>query len=455
MRLGSFVVAGLLVSSLAQPAFAVTQTLQDAMAGAYRSNPDLQAARAKLRATDEQVSQALSGWRPSVDAVAGAGASRQKIASGPLAGDESLSPSDVGIRVTQPVFRGFRTEAAVKAAEANVLAGRAQLKEAEQQLLFEAATAYLDVAQSQTVLDLTINNEDILRKQLEETTGRFDVGEVTKTDVSQSEARLSAAIAARTRAEGALANDRATFLRLVGDQAGVLAPAKLVLDFPHSADEAATMAVKNNPSVLAALHGQDAAEAGVTAAEGSLLPEIALVGDVSRGWEQSIMQSHRQDDATIMARLTIPLYRSGADYAKTRAARQTVTQTRLELEGARHKARELAVRAWQNLLTARAAITAHKSEGEATALALRGVQEERKAGTRTTLDVLNAEQEMLNAKVNLVKAEHDEALAILQIKAAVGALTAEALALRVEVYQPSTHYDEVRGKWIGFGASQK
>ncbi len=454
MRLGSLAVAGLL-AFMTQPAFAVTQTLQDALAEAYRSNPDLQAARAKLRATDEQVSQALSGWRPSVDAVAGAGSSHQKIASGSMAGDQTLSPRDVGIRVTQPMFRGFRTQAAVRAAEANVLAGRARLKEVEQQILFEVAATYLDVAQSQTVLDLTFRNEEVLRKQLEETTGRFNVGEVTKTDVSQSEARLSAATATRTRAEGALANDHATFLRLVGDQAGALTSPKLVLDSPRSADEAAAMAVKNNPAVLAALHGQDAAEAGVTTAEGSLLPEVDLVGGVSRGWEQSIMQSHRQDDATIMARMTIPLYRSGADYAKTRAARQTVTQQRLELESARHKARELAVRAWQNLLTARSSIAAHKSEGEATALALRGVQEERKAGTRTTLDVLNAEQEMLNAKVNLVKAEHDEALAILQIKAALGALTAEALALRVDVYNPVAHYDDVRGKWIGLGTSEK
>ncbi len=454
MRFPPFVVVGLLFF-ITQPTFAGTQTLEGALAGAYRTNPDLQAARANLRVTDEQVSLALSGWRPSVDAVAEVGSSHQKIASGSMAGKQNLVPRDVGIRVTQPVFRGFRTQAAIEAADANVLAGRAKLKEVEQQILFEVATAYLDVAQSQAVLDLTLNNEDILRKQLEETTGRFNVGEVTKTDVSQSEARLSAAMAARTRAEGALANDRATFLRLVGDQAGVLASPKLVLNSPHSADEAAAIAVKNNPVVLAALHGQDAAKAGVSAVAGSLLPEVSLVGNVSRGWEQSIMQSHRQNDATVMARLTIPLYRSGADYAKTRAARQTVTQQRLGLESARHKARELAVRAWQNLLTARAAVAAHKSEGEATALALRGVQEERKAGTRTTLDVLNAEQEVLNAKVNLVKAEHDEALAILQIKAALGALTAEALALRVELYNPAAHYDDVRGKWIGLGASEQ
>ncbi|MDD5586333.1 MAG: TolC family outer membrane protein [Alphaproteobacteria bacterium] len=437
---------------MASPALAETHTLEETLALAYRNNPGLQAERARLRVTDEQVSQAMSGWRPSVDAVAEGGKSQQTISgAGFFTGSDTLTPHDAGITVTQPVFRGFRTEGAVKEAEAQVRAGRAALLNAEQQLLFDSAKAYLDVVRGQKVLELTRNNEDVLRQQLAATNERFRIGEVTKTDVSQSESRLNAATAARIRAEGDLANGGAVFYRLIGDEPGNLRQPKLVLESPQSSDEAKTLAEKNNPGIIAASYGQDAAKAGVTAAEGGLLPEVNLVGNVSRGWEQSVMIPGRQDNATIMARLTIPLYRSGADYSKARAARQTVTQRRLELEDARHKAHEIAIRAWQNLTTARAAITAHKSVVTAADLALHGVKEEAKVGTRTTLDVLNAEQELLNAKVDLVKAEHAEAVAILQVKAAVGALTAEALRLPVETYDPSVHYEDVRDRWIGLG----
>jgi outer membrane protein len=438
------------------PALAETYTFEEALAQAYRNNPSLQAERAKLRATDEQVPQALSGWRPSVDAVAEGGQSKQTISgNGFFTGSDTLTPRDAGITVTQPVFRGFRTESAVKAAEAQVKAGRAALLDAEQRLLFDSAKAYLDVVRGQSVLDLARNNEDVLRKQLDSVNNRFRIGEVTKTDISQSESRLNAATAARIRAEGELANDSATFARLIGDEPGSLRQPKLVLDFPTSADEAVVLAEKNNPGIVAALFGQDAAKANVTAADGSLLPEVNLVGNVSRGWEESVMVPGRQDNATIMARLTIPLYRSGADYSKARAARQTVTQRRLELEDSRHRAREIAIRAWQNLLTSRAAITAHKSEVAAAELALHGVKEEANAGTRTTLDVLNAEQELLNARVDLVKAGHAEAVAILQVKAAVGALTARELHLPVDDYNPSVHYDNVRDKWVGLGEDER
>lgn len=441
-----------LLCLFAAPALAETQTLKDTMALAYQNNPALQAERAKLRATDEQVAQAMSGWRPNVEALAEAGESQQKISGrGFFNGSDTLTPRDAGITVTQPVFRGFRTQGAVKTAEAQVEAGRAMLRDAEQRLLFDAAKTFLDVVQSQQVLDLSRNNEDVLRQQLDATNSRFRVGEVTKTDVSQAESRLNAAMATRIRAEGDLANDRAAYLRLIGDMPGSLQPPNLVLPSPTSMDETVALAEKNNPLLIAASFNQDAAKSDVTTAQGSLLPEVNLVGNVSRGWEQSVMLPGRQDNATIMARVSIPLYKGGADYAKTRAAYQTVTQRRLELDDARHKVREAAVRAWQNLLTARAAIKANKSVVAAAALALQGVREENKAGTRTTLDVLDAEQELLNAKVNLVKAEHDEALAILQIKASVGELTAAALDLPVKPYDPKAHYDDIRNRWVGLG----
>ena len=452
MRIGfGLFAAAFVFLSGASAAQAQTQTLEQALALAYERNPSLQAARAHLRATDEAVPLAQSGWRPSVDGTAEIGRMHQSIKN---MGSADMTPRDMGITVTQPVFRGFRTVASVDSAKARVMAERASLQDAEQQLLLDAAKAYLDVVQGQAVVKLTRGNEEVLKQQLDQTQQRLDVGEVTKTDVSQSEARLNVAMASRLQAEGELDNARATFARLMGDMPGSLEQPSLVLTEPKTLEEAIEIAKNNNPAIVASTYNHDAAKSDVTAQQGSLLPEVNVVGSASRGWDQSIQMQNRQDSSAIMARVTVPLYRGGADYAKTRAARETVVQRRQELEDARLKAREGAIRAWQNLTTARAAIKAHEAGVRATEMALAGVREESKVGTRTILDILNAEQERLNAQVNLVKVQHDEALAILQVKAAVGRLTAQELKLPVRLYDAAAHSDEVDGKWIGVGSAE-
>ncbi len=432
---------------------ASAQTLEDALVSAYRNNPALAAQRAGLRAVDEKTAEAASGWRPSVEATAAIGKSRQQASgNGMDTGSRDLSPADVGLTVTQPVFHGFRTRNAVDSAEAQALAGRAELKDVEQRIMFETAQAYLDVLRDQSVLELTRGNEEVLREQLSASQSRFDVGEVTKTDVSQSEARLNAAVASRLKAEGDLSNSRLSFARLTGAPPdGEVKRPDLTLDVPKDADEAAALALRNNPMVIAAAHGREAAEADADHAKGSLLPEVNIVGNLSRNWEQSAVSPDRHDQATVMARVVVPLYRAGRDYSAIRAAGQTALRRRLEEEDARAKAREEAVRAWQSLITARAAIAAYKSAVAANDMALRGVREEAKVGTRTTLDVLNAEQELLNARVELVRAERDEAVASLGVKAATGALTAEAMKLPVQTYDPAAYHDQVREKWIGLG----
>ena len=442
---------GLTAALIAAPAFAAeVQTIERAMAQAYQTNPGLQAERAKLRAVDEQVSQALSGWRPSVDAFGGVG--KTYSSTGSNSGKTSTS-RNVGAQVVQPVFQGFRTVAAVDAAEAQVKAQRALLQSAEQQLLLDAGTAYLDVVAAQAVLDLTRGNEEVLRRQLDATRDRYSVGEVTQTDVSQAESRAERTTAQRIQAEGDLANRRATYARLIGDMPGTLEPPNLVLNDLKDMDEVVRRAETRNPGVLAAQYSQDAAKGNITAARGSLLPEVNLVGSASRGWESSAALPDRQDSAQILAEVTVPLYRSGADYSRTRAAQQTATQLRLQLEDTRRRAREAAINAWQALTTTQAAIKSDKAGVEAAELALRGVREESNVGTRTVLDVLNAEQELLDAKVTLVRARRDEAAAILQTKAAVGELTAASLRLAVDVYDPQKHYDSVRDTWAGFGDS--
>lgn len=411
---------------------AETQTLEQALAAAYARNPALQAQRSKLRVVDEKVPEAQSGWKPSIDAVGGISASRQSLQGGAISPNaQTLTPRDVGVTVTQPVFRGFRTVAGVRAAESEVAAQQAVLVSAEQDLLLETARAYLDVVQAQKVQELMRANEDVLRKELDATQSRFNVGEVTKTDISQAQARLNAAQASRIQADGDLDAQRATFARLVGEVPQNLVQPQLTLTDPQTLDDAITLALKNHPSLVAAKNAKDAAKENVTVTRGSLLPEVNLVGSAGRSWDQSLMVPERQDSATIMARVTVPLYRAGADYARTRAASETVVQRGLELDDLRNRVREGAITAWQALTTARATITANEAGVKAAELALYGVQEESKVGTRTVLDILNAQQELLSAKVNLVRAHHDEALAILRVKAAIGDLTASSLKLGI------------------------
>ncbi len=445
----------LALAALVLCAPAQAQTFEEALAASYEHNPGIQARRAQARAADEGVAEAVSAYRPDIEATGGIGASRQTIAGGdPISKKDTLTPRDVGVSVKQPLFRGFRSQSGVESAQAQAKAAHALLRQGEQGLLFETARIYLDVLQSQSIVELTRNNERLLREQLEATQRRFDVGEVTKTDVSQSIARLNGALAARTRAEGALANDRAAFTRLVGaPPTDLKAPAFAPPSF-RSAEEAAQLAEKNHPSVLAAQLGHEAAKADITKAEGALLPEVNLVGGVSRSWEQNLSIPNRQDSATIMARMTVPLYKSGADYARSRAARETAVQKRLEIEEARRLARENALQAWQDLASAQAAIEAFESEKKANETALYGVQEESKAGTRTILDVLNAQQELLGAEVNLVRARHDRAIALLRLKEAIGDLSPESLKLAVKSYDPLPHYESARGKWLGLSVEE-
>jgi outer membrane protein len=447
---GCFLLAALVLFSA--PARAETHTLEQALVLAYQHDPGLQAQRAKLRATDEQVSQALSNYRPSIDATDQVGKTTQHVAENPFIPTSSnLTPRDAGLTITQPVFRGFRTTASVDSAKATVKAGRATLQQAEEQLLLDAAKAYVDVLQAQDLVQITRKNETDLQTQLEATQDRFRIGELKKTDVSQAQSRLKAAMVARLQAEGDLANKRLTFARLTGEMPGTLQAPLLALDRPQDAEEAAALAEEHNPAVIAAQYTQEAASADVTTAKGSLLPEVNLVGSATRNQDQTVTLPQRQSSLTALVSVTIPLYRSGTDYSKTRAALDTETQRRLEYDDARNKAREGASNAWQTLVTARAAIAGDQEAEEATEQALVGVKEEAKIGTRTTLDVLNAEQELLNARVNLVKARHEETVAILQVKAAIGDLTAEALRLPVDLYNPVTHYDNARNRWIGFG----
>lgn len=435
--------------------FAVAETLQDVLVSAYNSNPTLQARRAQLRATDEGVPQALSNWRPTVTLSGDAG--RGKYESNQSIQREGYrDPVTGSLTISQPLYRGGRTEAQTQQAEAAVMAERSLLAATEQSVLLNAASAYLNVVRDEAVLKLNINNEQVLQRQLEAAQERFRVGEITRTDVSQAEARLSQASADRVAADGALQNSRANFINVIGRAPENPAAPAQATSVPPVFDEVKTASLSKNPNVAAADWTAQAAKQGIDLVRGELLPTVSLVGQYSRGLDTSSrfdadLNKYESESMEASVQVTVPLYEGGGTYSRLRAQKHTYGQRRIEADQTRRDVLETATRSWEDLQASRARIRSYDSQIKASDLALAGVEEEAKVGSRTVLDVLNAEQELFNAKVNMVQAQHDEMLAAFQIRSAVGQMTAADMALPVDVYDPVQHYEDVRGKWIGAG----
>jgi TolC family type I secretion outer membrane protein len=430
-----------------QPAQA--QSLSDVFASAYNNNPTLLAARAALRATDEGVPQALSSWRPTVTVTGERG--RQNIDYDPESASQrsgSMNPSTVQLTVSQPLYRGGRTEAATDSAEALILAGRQDLASTERRVLLDAVTAYMDVVQNQAVLDLTRNNEEVLRRQLEAVRERFRVGEITRTDVAQSESRLSRATADRISAEGALISSRAVLARVIGEMPRTLTPPPPLPELPKSEDEALAVSYDENPDLLGARFREVAAKNDVRVASGALLPTVSLNGTLTKA-DETTRNNLQTDTQKLALTVTVPLYEGGAVYSQTRQRKQTHNQRRIQVEEQRRAVRQAVVQAWENLGTARSNITARVSQVEAARIALEGVQQEAEVGSRTTLDVLDQEQEYLDARVAEVRARRDEYVAGFTLLSSVGRLNARALNLPVEYYDPTDNYERVRNKWFG------
>lgn len=438
--------------ALIAPLAAQAQTIEETLAATYRTNPQLLADRARLRALDEGVPQALSNWRPTVTLSAEAGKGRDRLRTDldgtTIKNDQSRSPQVATLSVRQPLYRGGRTLAETSRAENTVLQGRAQLQTTEQAVLLDAATAYTNLLQDQAVLDLNINNEQVLQRQLDAARDRFQVGEITRTDVSQAEARLSRARADRIQSEGNLTSSRANFLRVVGDPPGRLSPARAPANLPTSETQAINAATADNPAVLASRYAERAARDNVDLVAGELLPTLSLQGDLSRQNEVQT-RGFERDVAEVTAVLSVPLYQAGSVDARVRQAKQSASQQRILVDDTTRRAKEDATRTWEALTTARARIQAFQAQIRANEIALEGVEQEARVGSRTVLDVLDAEQELLDAKVNLVRAQRDEIVSGYQLAAAVGRLTAQSLSLPVEVYDPALNYSRNRDRWIG------
>ena len=448
---GTAAAAVLLVQLAAD--FAHADTMESALLRAYRNNPQLNAQRASVRVTDENVPQALAGYRPraSVTLSAGGqyidqlanGASGKKIEHGLEA------PHAAGLTVTQTVFNGNQTANKTRAAESQVFGAREGLRLMEQSVLLSAATIYMDFLRDSAILEVQRSNTKVLEVTLKQTRDRYNAGLVTPTDVAQSEAQLAAAKSQELAAVSTLTTTRANFRRIIGNEPENLQPGSPVDRYlPTNVKGAVELALRENPNVTAAMYGVDVSFLGVKINEGALFPTVSLQASVSKSWNPSITTIH-QFSAAATAQLNVPVYQGGAEYSLIRQSKETLVQQRLALEQIRDQARADLVTAWGQLVAGKAQVSAAQSQVEASELAYLGTSKEAQVGQRTVIDILNAQQTVVNARVALVTAQHDRVVASYAVLNAIGRLSPQTLGLSTQTYDPSVHYQQVRDNWVG------
>jgi TolC family type I secretion outer membrane protein len=430
------------------PVAAHAETIAGALAKAYSTNPQLKADQARQRATDERVPLAKSGWRPRVDAQAGVTRNWQGSTAGGVTNNSDFTNRNFTITLNQPVFDGFRTENAVREAEASVAAGNQNLLAVEQEVLLNAATAYMNVLRDREIVNYRRRSLDFFNEEVRASQARFNVGEITKTDVAQARARASEAQGNLAVAIGNLESSVANYVRVIGDAPGKLKYPGLSPRVPKTLREAIDISSETNPQILAAAYNEEAAIANIGVRKADLLPQLGFQAQYSVAAEPT-SQLTDSESGSVGGVLSIPIYDGGGTYSRIREAKQTASQRRLQVLDARRQVREAVVRAWHQLKAATATIKAAEDAVSAQRIALEGVREEARVGTRTTLDVLNAANELVFASIALANARRDRIVAGYQLVAATGRMTAEDLRLSVAVYDPSVNYDEVEDKAFG------
>ncbi len=420
---------------------------------AYQNNPQLNAQRAAVRATDETVPQALSAYRPNVTATLGGGSQYTDAVSNGAQGKRLevglQSPHAAGITATQTLFNGNQTANKVRSAESQVSGAREGLRLLEQTILLSAATIYMDYLRDAAILEVQRSNTRVLELTLRQTRDRYSAGLVTPTDVAQSEAQLAAGKTQELAAEATLTTTRANFRRIIGSEPANLQPGSPVDRFlPTTLREATALALVENPNVTSAKYGIDVSFLNVKINEGALLPTLALQATVQRAWQPNIT-TLRSFTASALAQASVPVYQGGTEYSLIRQSKESLEQQRLTLEQARDQARADLVTAWGQLLASKAQVTATQTQVEASELAYLGTTREAQVGQRTVIDILNAQQTLVNARLALVTAQHDRVVASYAVLSAIGRLSPQILGLTTATYDPSVHYHQVRDKWIG------
>tara|TARA_E500000318_G_scaffold13879_4_gene13494 strand:- start:66 stop:1463 length:1398 start_codon:yes stop_codon:yes gene_type:complete len=430
------------------------ETLSEVLAYTYRTNPTLNAARANLRIVDEGVPRAKGGWLPTVSSTLSVGYAKTDVETNLSSTDGNTTPKSAIVTVTQPIYRGGRTEADVNSAEYTVQQERANMFDTEQNTLLNALTVYMNVIRDQSVLELQKKNRERLDTQLQATRDRFEVGEVTRTDVAQSEARVAVAEADLIQAEGNLISSRVAYERIVGTVPTELENPDIETTLPESREEAVEQSVINNFALIAAKFDERRLGETVDLVFGELLPSVNLVGSAEYA-EDSGFNDDKTTELSVTAQVVIPIYQKGQVSARVRAAKENANRSRIVVESIRRDTVDLAARAYEAWQTSVAQISALNASVDAAEIALDGVQQEATVGARTVLDVLDAEQELLDSQVSLVSANRDEVVAAYTLLLAMGKLTAADLNLEVEFYDYDKHYRDVIDRVWGTDVSGK
>jgi outer membrane protein len=496
LRGGAALVFALLaIAAFGRPASA--ETLEQALSDAYLVNPVLNAERARLRATDEQVALAKSGLRPLITGEAdwnyvNQNSDRVTSTARPTTSSQATTaplpdpvleairqsvlqtvrqdlatqnaqntgqfgtttdgvthPHGYSIQLTQPLFEGFQNLNAIRGAKSTVQAARESLRSVEQTVLLDAVTAYVNVVRDTAIVRLRENDVTVLTEQLKATKDRFDVGEVTRTDVAQAEARRSEALSTLAAAQANLKTSRAAYEQVIGHPPGNLeTPPAIRHLLPSTLDESMTLGDGENPLILAAVYQEEASLYAVQQIMGELLPQVTLQAQYDHRFDQSKFL-RELETTTVMGRVNVPFYQGGGVSARVRQAKETTNQLKKEVEDSRLRVHADVIANWGILQSSGPAIASAQAAVDANKIALTGVREEEKVGQRTTLDVLDAQRELLNSQIGLVTALRDRIVAEYSLYSAVGRMDAQTLGLPVPYYDPIEHYDIVKNKWFG------
>lgn len=447
------------IALMAMGASASAQTLEQAITAAYVNNPTLNAQRAAVRASDENVPKALSGYRPTVTGAASANKDNvtsitppTSILGVPVSSNKSnstLNQSTLSLTLNQNLYNGFRTGNNVRAAEAQVRQSQETLRATEQQVLLDAVTAHMNVLRDEALVQLQQQNVASLGEQYRAAKDRFEVGEVTRTDTALAEAAAAGGRASLILAQSNLNTSRAVYRQVIGAEAGKLSPGRPIdRMLPRSYEFAVTDGLQRNPTVVSAQYAVDYAALQVKVAEGALLPTLNAQGLLQRSNEPQ-QGLTRQTEARVGLAATAPIYQGGAEYAAVRQAKETLGQTRIQMDVTRDQVRAQIVQFWSQLEAARSGIQAAQTQVNAQQIALKGVQEEYKVGQRTISDVLTAQANLVSAQSTLVNVQRDRVVASYAVLGAIGQLDMNSLGLQAATYDPEEHYRQVRDSWGG------
>jgi outer membrane protein len=440
------------IANLVMIDLSAAETLPEALAKAYQTNPQLNAERARQRGTDENVPQALAGYRPQIVASLSVGlqAVRNLLPDNTVQ-SATLRPWTIGVTVSQILYNGNKTANSVRVAEFQVKSGREALRNVGQGVLLDAVTAYMNVLANQALVEAQRANVTVLREIQATTKRRLDAGDVTPTDTAQAESRLSRGLADLNAAEVALAISRETYAQIIGQPPSQLVAASTVDNLsPNALASSIDTANHENPAVLGATFDVDVATTTISVAESSLLPTLSVQGSVSRQIQSDpTLSTFATDQASVIGQLNVPIYDGGAAPSQIRQAKELSSQSRLVLEQIRNQTRTAVASAWVCNEGTKVALTAAESEMRAAGIALQGVRREAAGGQRTTIDVLNAQQDLTNARTRLIQSQRDRVIASYTLLSAVGRLDVHVLNLNTPDYLPELHYHQVRDAWHG------